>query len=135
MSAYSSTPLAKKLGIKSGDKIRLINHPDYYIKLFSDFPDNVKIIADKKTKKNFIHYFVFSENDLRKNILQLKNEIEQNGIIWISWHKKSSKIKTDVTENIIRDVALPIGLVDIKVCAIDDVWSGLKLMIRVSERK
>jgi len=134
MSAYSSTPLAKKLGIKNGFKIRLINEPDYYFNLFVDLPTDIKILTDKKTKKNFIHLFVKTLNDFEKHIHELKNEIEPDGIIWVSWYKKSAKIPTDVTEDKIRHTALSIGLVDIKVCAVDEVWSGLKLVIPIKDR-
>ena len=135
MAAYSSTPLAKKLGIKNGFKIRLINEPVYYFNLFTDLPNDIKVLNDKKSKKDFIHLFVKSMNELEKNIQTIKNEIEQDGIIWISWYKKSAKISTDVTEDKIRKTALANGLVDIKVCAVDDIWSGLKLVIPVKERK
>jgi len=134
MAAYSSTPLAKKLGIKNGFRIRLINEPDYYFNLFTDLPTDIKILADKKSKKNFIHLFVKTLNELEKYIHELKNEIEPDGIIWVSWYKKSAKIHTDVTEDKIRATALSIGLVDIKICAIDEVWSGLKLVIPVKDR-
>ena len=134
MAGYSSTPLAKKLGIKPGFKMRLINAPDYYFELFADMPDDVNILTDKKIKKNFIHLFVKKLGDLEKYIFEIKNEIEQDGIIWISWYKKSSKIPTDVTEDKIREIALTNGLVDVKVCAVDDVWSGLKLVIPVKKR-
>jgi hypothetical protein len=134
MAGYSSTPLAKKLGIKTGFKIRIINPPDYYFKLFTDLPD-VKEVAGKKIKKDFIHYFTKSAKGLEKEIRQLRKEIEENGMIWISWPKKASKIETDVNENIVRDLALTNGLVDVKVCAIDEIWSGLKLVIRVKDRK
>lgn len=134
MTGYSSTPLAKKLGIKNGFKIRLINEPDYYFNLFTDLPTDIKISTDKKSKKNFIHLFVKTLNDLEKHIRDLKNQIEPDGIIWVSWYKKSAKILTDVTEDKIRNTALSIGLVDIKVCAVDEVWSGLKLVIPVKDR-
>ena len=134
MAGYSSTPLAKKLGIKPEFKMRLINAPDYYFELFADLPDDVNILTDKKIKKNFIHLFVKKLGDLEKYIFEIKNEIEQDGIIWISWYKKSSKIPTDVTEDKIREIALTNGLVDVKVCAVDDVWSGLKLVIPVKKR-
>ena len=91
MAGYSSTPLAKKLGIKSGFKIRLINAPDYYFSLFTDLPNDIKILTDKKSKKNFIHMFVKNLSELEKNIYTIKNEIEQDGIIWVSWYKKSRK--------------------------------------------
>ena len=134
MAGYSSTPLAKKLGIKNGFKIRLINAPDYYFDLFTDLPGDIKILTDKKSKKNFIHLFAKTLNEFEKHIHELKNEIEPDGIIWVSWYKKSAKIPTDTTEDKIRDTALSIGLVDIKVCAVDDVWSGLKLVIPVKQR-
>lgn len=131
---YSGTPLARKLGIKEGFKIRLVNHPGYYFKLFDDFPNNVIIEIDKKIKKNLIHFFTKDALELNDNIVLLKNEIEVDGMIWISWPKKASKILTDITEDTIRNLALKNGLVDIKVCAIDEIWSGLKLVIPVKDR-
>ena len=133
-SGYSGTPLAKKLGIKEGFKMRLINPPEYYFTLFTDLPENIAILKDVKIKKNFIHCFVTSEKELHKNIMSIKNEIESNGIIWISWPKKASKVTTDVTEDTVRNIALASGLVDIKVCAVDEIWSGLKLVIPVKDR-
>lgn len=132
-SGYSGTQLAKKLGIKEGFKIALYRQPEYYFNLFTDFPNDVKII--NKSKVDFIHYFVKEERQLLKDISKLKNQIEQNGMIWISWPKKSSKVETDITENAIRNIALKNGLVDIKVCAVDEIWSGLKMVIPVKDRK
>ena len=132
---YSGTPLAKKLGIKEGFTARIVNEPDYYFDLFTDMPEKVSFITDKKTKKQFIHYFTKESKDLVKNIVALKNEIVQDGMIWISWPKKAAKIETDVTEDVIRNLALANGLVDIKVCAVDEIWSGLKLVIPVKDRK
>src|SRR6185312_960689 len=131
---YSKTPLAKKLGIKEGFKIRLVNQPDYYFSLFTDMPENCSIINDTKIKKNFIHYFARQAKKLQKDILLIKKEIEEDGIIWVSWYKKASKIPTDVTENFIRELALANGLVDIKVCAVDETWSALKLVIPIRDR-
>jgi len=133
-SGYSGTPLAKKLGIKEGFKIRLINPPEYYFDLFTDLPENISIFRDTKIKKNLIHCFVKEEKELHNNIPSLKNEIEPNGIIWISWPKKASKVATNVTEDVVRSLALANGLVDIKVCAVDEIWSGLKLVIPVKDR-
>lgn len=130
---YSGTPLAKKLGIKQGFKIALYHQPEYYFKLFTDLPD-VKIISGI-SKVNFIHYFVKEEKQLLKDMATLKSQIEQNGMIWVSWPKKSSKVETDITEDVIRNLALKNGLVDIKVCAVDEIWSGLKLVIPVKDRK
>jgi hypothetical protein len=130
---YSGTPLAKKLGIKEGFKISLFNQPEYYFNLFTDFPENVKVI--NKGSVDFIHYFVKEEKQLAKEITGLKAKIKQDGMIWISWPKKSSKVETDVTEDVVRNIALKNGLVDIKVCAVDETWSGLKLVIPVKDRK
>lgn len=134
-SGYSGTPLAKKLGIKPGFKMRIFNQPEYYYNLFSDLPEGLIVLTDKKRKKDFIHYFALSTTQLTKDIKQLREEIEENGMIWISWYKKSAKMETDLNENIIRDLALSNGLVDVKVCAVDELWSGLKLVIRVKDRK
>ena len=114
--------------------MRIINSPEYYFDLFTDMPEKISVMKDTKIKKNFIHYFVSRFKDLHKNILSLKNEIEPDGIIWVSWPKNASKVATDITENLIRDIALSNGLVDIKVCAIDEIWSGLKLVISVNDR-
>ena len=131
----SGTPLAQKLGIRENFKVKFVNQPDYYFRLFSDMPETIKQYVDKKTLKDFIHYFEVDAEDLYKNLIELKEEILQNGSIWVSWYKKAANIKTDITENVIRDFALQIGLVDIKVCAIDDYWSALKLVIPVKERQ
>ena len=131
---YSGTPLAKKLGIKEGYSIRLINQPSYYLNLFTDFPKDVHILTDQETKKHLIHYFASKAIDLQDDILALRNEIVPNGTIWVSWPKKASKMETDVTEDFVRNLALKTGLVDVKVCAVDEIWSGLKLVIPVKDR-
>lgn len=131
---YSTTPLAKKLGIKEGINARLINEPPNYFSLFSDFPANVQLQKDKSKPKDFIHYFTKSAKELFQDLSALKSEIKPGGMIWVSWPKKASKLPTDVTEDVIRDLALSIGLVDIKVCAVDDIWSGVKLVIPVKDR-
>jgi hypothetical protein len=131
---YSTTPLAKKLGIKPGSRMKLINAPEHYFSLFADMPDDV--IPDNRSKQglNFIHFFTKDAGELGRVLPGLKNEIVPNGIVWVSWPKKSAKVSTDVHENLIRDIALEHGLVDIKVCAVDDTWSGLKLVIPVKDR-
>ncbi len=134
MAGYSATPLAKKLGIKPGFKMHLINAPDYYFRLFTDIPSDIQLLKDKKSKKNFIHLFAKDVKMYETHIHDLRNEIEQDGIIWISWYKRSAKIPTDLTQDIIRNTALLIGLVDVKVCAVDDLWSGLKLVIPLKNR-
>jgi hypothetical protein len=134
-SGYSGTALEKKLGIKNNFKIKLVNPPENYFDLFENLPADIKILKDQKTKKDFIHYFTKSGLQLKRDIALLKNEIAPNGMIWISWPKKSAKIETDLNENIIRNIALEAGLVDVKVCAVNEVWSGLKLVIRLKDRK
>ena len=131
---YSATPLAKKLGIREGFTISLFNQPEYYFNLFTDFPKEVKIVKND-SKVNFIHYFAWQQKELANHIGKLKSAIEQNGMIWISWPKKSSNVATDLSEDVVRHLALANGLVDIKVCAVDQTWSGLKLVIPVKNRK
>jgi hypothetical protein len=132
---YSGTALEKKLGIKNNFKIKLVNQPENYFDLFENLPADIKILKDQKTKKDFIHYFSKSADQLKRDITLLRNQIEPNGMIWISWPKKSAKIETDLDENIIRNIALDNGLVDVKVCSVDEIWSGLKLVIRLKDRK
>ena len=134
-SGYSGTPLAKKLGIKSGFNIRLINAPEYYLSLFTDLPTDICFVDQPGSKLNLIHFFTKSYNEISEKLPVLKEQITQNGIIWISWPKKASKITTDITEDKIRALALEIGLVDVKVCAVDETWSGLKLVIRLKDRR
>lgn len=131
---YSGTPLAKKLGIKENFRIHLINAPDYYLRLFTDLPANLYFENDKDSEIDLIHFFTKSQNEYKLLLPQLKSRIKSNGSIWISWPKKSSKVPTDITEDIIRGFALQTGLVDIKVCAVDETWAGLKLVIPVKDR-
>ncbi len=132
---YSGTLLAKKLGIKEGCTVKFINPPDYYFDLFMDFPKHVKVVHAQEGNINLIHYFVTEKRELLKNLSGLKKQILPDGMIWVSWYKKSAKRPTDITEDTIRDLAFKNGLVDVKVCAIDEMWSGLKLVIPVKDRK
>ena len=132
---YSGTSLTKKLGIKNGYKIKIVNEPEGYFKLFNDLPIDLEILTDNKTKKDFIHYFVGNVIQVEKEIKLLSKEIEQNGALWISWPKKTSKIETDLNGNIVREIGLKNGLVDIKVCAVNEIWSGLKFVIPIKDRK
>lgn len=134
-SGYSGTALEKKLGIKEGFKIRLINTPEKYFDLFIEWPQNVEISENVRIKKNFIHLFTREFSEYYTLLPLLKKEIEPNGMIWVSWPKKTSGISSDVTENLVRDYALETGLVDIKVCSVNEVWSALKLVIPLKHRK
>lgn len=133
-SGYSGRPLIKKLGIKEGFKVRFINVPDHYYELLGTLPDDVDLLNSGRRKANFIHVFCKDVKSYEKYILKLKDQIEKNGMIWVSWYKKSSKIPTDLNEDIIRNTALRYGLVDVKVCAVDEQWSGLKIVWRKENR-
>ncbi|MDH5178077.1 MAG: DUF3052 domain-containing protein [Gammaproteobacteria bacterium] len=136
MAGYSGTPLAKKLGIKEGQRIYIKNSPCIdYKNLFDEFPANVQILKKAGANLDLIHFFTKSRSELDAEIRKFIEKIRPAGMIWISWPKKSAKIPTDVTEDVIREVILPLGLVDIKVCAVNDIWSGLKLVIRKENRK
>ena len=135
MTGYSGTPLAKKLGIKSGFKAKLVNSPLYYIQLFTDMPAEIYFENDERSEKDFIHFFTKQKDEFLTKLPILKTQIKPTGMIWVSWPKKDSKVITDVTEDVVRNYALEIGLVDIKVCAVDEIWSGLKLVIPVKDRK
>ena len=127
---YSGTPLARKLGIKSGHRVCLKNAPPNYQQLIAPVPDDV--IFSNRLSGNFdiIHFFTRERRELASQLEKMMVKIKQDGMIWISWPKKASKVPSDVTEDTIRELALPIGLVDVKVCAVDEIWSGLKLVIR-----
>ena len=135
MAGYSGTPLAKKLGIKGGSRIFLLNAPGNYLQLVSPLPDGVQIAPQITSHTDVIHIFSTKKEELSQALHTCLEKMRPNGMIWVSWPKKSSKVPTDITEDTIREVALPLGLVDIKVCAVDDVWSGLKLVIRKEKRK
>ncbi|MDP3316063.1 MAG: DUF3052 domain-containing protein [Devosia sp.] len=140
---YSGTPLAQKLGLKDGQRVLFVGLPrgELFLSLFTaaKFAEAAEIAWDRLEREPFtydvIHGFVDSRAALETNAQHLMAKIERNGMIWISWPKKASKVPTDVTEDVIRDVVLPLGLVDIKVVAVNDVWSGLKLMIRKELRQ
>ena len=132
---YSGTPLARKLGIKAPLTMQLMNPPEEYLMWIGGVPDGVKMSAKVKPPIEAVHLFVTESLELDAVLSKLRNELKQDGFVWVSWPKKSSKLPTDITEDKIREIALPLGFVDIKVCAVSEVWSGLKLVIRKSERK
>ena len=132
---YSGTPLAKKLGIKAPLTMLLVNPPEEYIMWIGGVPDGVRLLAKVKPPIDAAHIFVTKSLELDAVLSKLRKDLTQDGFVWVSWPKKSSKVPTDITEDVIREIALPLGFVDIKVCAVSEVWSGLKLVIRKSERK
>jgi len=135
MAGYSETPLIRKLGIKEGFSMLIINEPLNYPELLGTIPKASKRVKQDAKDIDFIHFFVKQSKELIKLLPELMKQLKQDGMIWVSWYKKSSGIETDITENLIRDFALKLGLVDVKVCAVDETWSGLKLVIRKQNRK
>jgi hypothetical protein len=131
---YSGTPLAKKLGYKPGFRVFLDDAPDDYRGLLEPLPDDVEFLAKPAADLDLVHVFTASAKELAAKLKQYVKKIKPNGTIWVSWPKKASKVPTDITEDVIREIALKTVLVDVKVCAVDEVWSGLKLVIRVAER-
>lgn len=129
---YSGTPLLQKLGIKPEMKVMLINQPDNYFQLIEMNISNQ--ICPKNEKPDFIHLFAKTGKEFEGEMRKIKKIIKPTTIIWVSWYKKSAGIPTDVTEDVIRNYALQNDLVDIKVCAVSDVWSGLKLVVPVAKR-
>ena len=127
---YSGTPLARKLGLKPGMHTWFHAMPDS-VRGEID-PAAIGLIEERKAIAGLdaAHVFVNARTDLERHLAALRDLIRPAGQIWVSWPKKASKVPADITEDVIRDVALPIGLVDVKVCAVDDIWSGLKLVIR-----
>src|SRR5215831_18047174 len=134
MAGYSGTPLAQKLGIKAGQKVVTIDAPAAYRKLLAPLPEKVSFAKTAVSGETFIHLFAFSRKTVEEEVKRLRQLLAGSGSLWVSWPKKSSGVTTDLTEAVIRDVALPLGFVDVKVCAVDDTWSGLKLMIRRENR-
>jgi hypothetical protein len=135
MAGYSGTPLPQKLGIKPGTILVAINPPENYRKLLAPIPSGVNFATRPVGNTKFVHLFVKERRALSEQLRQLRQKIAEDAAVWVSWPKKSSGVPTDITEDVIRAVALPLGFVDIKVCAVDDTWSGLKLMIRKENRK
>jgi len=134
VAGYSATPLAKKLGIKSGTRLLALHAPDGYASLLAPLPPDVSFPKNVTERVDLVHLFVVSRAVLASQLARILGKLRQDAAIWVSWPKKSAGVTTDVTEDVIRAVALPMGLVDIKVCAVDDTWSGLKLVIRKENR-
>jgi hypothetical protein len=127
---YSKTPLAKKLGIVEGARVHVIDPPREYRRLLAPLPPSVAFVVAVKPEVDIVHMFVTRRAELARRLRTLVSAIRPDAAIWVSWPKKTSGRDTDVTEDVIRAEALPLGLVDVKVCAVDETWSGLKLVIR-----
>jgi hypothetical protein len=134
MAGYSATPLIKKLGIKPGMSLCILNAPETYAETLGPLPDAITLSKTLRGELDFIHFFTRSKAAYEGKFDQLKTHLAKGGMLWISWPKKASKVVTDMTEDVVREYALSHGLVDVKVAAIDEVWSGLKLVYRLKDR-
>jgi len=134
MPGYSGTPLPKKLGIKDGFQVTLINAPLDVIAQLKVALSQCEIVRDEKSPLDFVMLFTRSSSALTKEFKKITRQLAPAGMLWVCWPKKSSGVPTDVTENLIREIGLAAGLVDVKVCAVTDVWSGLKFVRRLKDR-
>jgi len=134
VAGYSGRPLADKLGIKPGTRIAILNAPRGYRATLGSLPPGVVVASAARGTFPFIHFFTRSRSLLQTKLGMLLNALEPDGALWISWPKKASGVATDMTEDVVREIALPTGLVDVKVAAVDEVWSGLKLVRRLRNR-
>ncbi|WP_127997168.1 DUF3052 family protein [Piscinibacter defluvii] len=127
---YSGTPLPKKLGLTDNTYLLVLNEPQEYESLLGTLPSGLERQNALSRSTNVVHVFVTKRQELSGHLATLRKKLNAEAAVWVSWPKKSSKIPSDVTEDVIRELALPLGFVDIKICAVSEVWSGLKLTVR-----
>ncbi len=127
---YSGTSLPRKLGIKAPMRVASVRAPEHFSRLLGELPDGVRVKKRATPPLDLVVCFATRRSQLERELPRLRELIRPAGAVWTAWPKRSSGVETDITEDTIRDVALPLGLVDVKVCAIDDTWSGLRLVIR-----
>ena len=132
---YSPRSLVDKLGIKPGTRIAILGAPRGFRSTLGQLPSGVTVTATARRPLPFIHFFTTKRSLLERRFPALRRALAQDGALWVSWPKKSSGVATDLTEDVVRAVVLAGGLVDVKVCAVDEIWSGLKLVRRVKDRK
>lgn len=135
MAGYSRRSLAEKLGIKPGTVVTALAPPPAYVKLLAPMPADVTFVSRLGKGARFIHCFVTRRAELEKEFPRLSRALADDGMVWISWPKKAAKTETDLTEDVVRALGLEAGLVDVKVCAVDELWSGLKFVRRLADRK
>jgi len=129
---YSGTPLVKKLGIKPEARMQLVSPPPDFGKTLGAMPGGIKLVT--RGTLDFAMLFVRTASDLKKGFPRLRDRLESNGVLWVSWPKRTSGVETDLSDNVVRAIGLEAGLVDVKVCAVDDTWSGLKFVRRLRDR-
>jgi hypothetical protein len=135
MAGYSGTPLPKKLGLRENQRIALVNAPEGFEKTLGDLPQNAGIVKRLSSPLDLALLFVDQKKQLTRQFPAIAGKLAPNGMIWVAWPKKSSGVATDLTFNCVQRIGLDTGLVDVKICAIDETWSGLKFVIRVKDRK
>ena len=134
MAGYSGTPLARKLGIGPDSEVFLANAPEGYRTLLEPLPEGVRFVSSVSPRTDVLHVFSPWRAELEKALRVLRDEMNPSATLWVSWPKRAAKRPGDVTEDVVREIALPLGLVDVKVAAVDEVWSGLKLVVRKALR-
>jgi len=131
---YSGTPLAKKLGLKPGQRVLLLDAPAHYLELLAPLPAGVEFLGQAGAAVDLVQLFVTERERLGSQLALLRGQLRPDAVLWVSWPKKASKVPSTVSEDTIRELALPLGFVDVKVCAVSEVWSGLKLVVRQALR-
>ena len=134
MAGYSGTPLATKLGIKERSSVHVLDGPRNYRALLEPLPPSVHFVSKIDATTDIVHVFATEKRSLARTLAAVRRKVDPQASVWISWPKKAAKVATDVTEDAIRELALPLGFVDVKVCAVDETWSGLKLVVRKALR-
>lgn len=131
---YSGTPLVKKLGIKEGFRVALVGAPEGFRGELEGLPNGVSFVTTVRSQLDFILFFATTRSELTINFSLLAARLAPTGMLWISWPKKAAGVATDLSDSIVREIGLDAGLVDVKVCAVNEIWSGLKFVIRVKDR-
>jgi hypothetical protein len=132
---YSGTPLVRKLGIAAGHTVALVGEPSGFRDLLAPLPERVAFVSRHAPTVDITHLFAVRRTELVRRVDEIRSRMRDDAVLWVSWPKKSSGVESDITEDVIRQVALPLGLVDVKVCAVDATWSGLKLVVRRGLRR
>lgn len=130
MAGYSGRPLAAKLGIRAGSEIHAAGAPRNYLELIGPLPQGATVNDRLSSTTDLVHVFSTTKAELKRKLKSYREALKPDAAVWVSWPKKSARVPTDITEDTIREIALPLGFVDIKVCAVTEVWSGLKLVVR-----
>lgn len=134
MAGYSGTTLAKKLGIKENQRIALINAPQNFREELGTLPVGAVVVPRLQSSLDLILFFAGNQSELTKSFARLAGRLAQNGMLWVAWPKRSSGVKTDLSFEVVQKVGLEAGLVDTKICAVSEVWSGLRFVIRLKDR-